>query len=95
MADPTADNDEELHTEDPEALKALRANAKRRFTNLIKLTRDLMADNGSRTSLKNRRQDLIGAFQECSYHNNCYKAIRPDDGRSDTWITTIETDLDF
>ncbi|KAK4027440.1 hypothetical protein OUZ56_016486 [Daphnia magna] len=58
MADPTADDDEESHTEDPRVLKVLRANAKRRFTILINLVRDLMADHGSRTSIKTEKKIL-------------------------------------
>lgn len=54
-----------------------------------------MADHGSRTSIKNRKEDLVVAFQECNHHNECYNAICPDDLTSEVWIGTIERDLDF
>jgi hypothetical protein len=95
MANDMSEDNAETQTDDPATLKVLRGNAKRWFTNLVKLVRDLMADHGNRTSIKNRREDIIGAFQECSHFNNCYIAIRPDDGSSAAWISTIETDLDF
>ncbi len=82
MANNMSEDDAETQTDDPATLKVLRSNAKRRFTNLVKLVRDLMADHGSRTSIKNRREDIIGAFQECSHFNNCYIAASPDDRSS-------------
>jgi hypothetical protein len=87
MANDMSEDNAETQTDDPATLKVLRGNAKRRFTNLVKLVRDLMADHGNRTSIKNRREDIIGAFQECSHFNNCYIAIRPDDGSSAAWIS--------
>jgi hypothetical protein len=61
MAEPMVDDKEESYTEDLRAFKVLRADAKRRFANSIRLVLELMADYGSRKSIQTRKEDLIGA----------------------------------
>ena len=94
MAD-APEEDDDLDTNDPHTLKVLRGNAKRRFTNTVKLVRDLMADHGSRTSIRNRRDDIIVAHQECDDLNSRYSSVCPEDTASDSWIKKIDDDLDF
>lgn len=95
MAEAAREDEDEFADSDPRTLKVLRANAKRRFTRLIKMVRDLMADHGSRSSIKNRRDDLIAAYQECDDANNRYIVVCPADETSAPWINAIEIDLDF
>lgn len=95
MAEAAREDEDEFADSDPRTLKVLRANAKRRFTRLIKMVRDLMADHGSRSSIKNRRHDLIAAYQECDDANNRYIVVCPADETSAPWINAIEIDLDF
>ncbi|KZR98446.1 Uncharacterized protein APZ42_006136 [Daphnia magna] len=95
MAGNSPEDEEDFATDDSWALKMLRANAKRRFTKTIKLVRDLMADPGSRTSIKNRRDDIITAYQECDDANTRYTTEFPDDETSSAWINSIEINLDF
>lgn len=95
MAGNVPEDEEDLATDDPWALKMLRANAKRRFTKTINLVRDLMADHGSRTFIRNRRDDIVTAYQECDDANTRYTTVCPDDETSPAWINSIEIDRNF
>ena len=89
------EDDEDLDTNDPRLLKVLRGNAKRRFTNTVKLVRNLMADHGSRTPIRNRRDEIIVANQECDTINSRCSSVCPEDTTSDSWFKNIDDDLDF
>ena len=54
-----------------------------------------MANHGSRTSVKNRRDDIITTYQECGDANTRYTVVCPEDETSPAWINAIEIDLDF
>ena len=79
------DDDDDLGTDDPKALKVLRASAKRKTTCAMRRIQHLMRASGRKSAIRECRDELLALRNECYNINERYRAAAPSDQSVDAW----------